>query len=310
MNAEAFRTRIADSEVAFVHDDDGTVHDWKLRSLPAFQFLGLEEFTYPTRWRQLKQGWEHEKGGRQYALPGYGYHVLGGIDLPDGTDLGVITTSYYEEQTQYTISSLVDRYTATEGTLVVVADQRGFQPDRGARPLFQEPFVTHLGSYDRVYRAIEASYNEAGWPLPLRDTKNLFLQDMANLYEFVEGERLTTAAELFDVLEMAPYLPLYRVFGEIFDQPDAHGTGPMATDALIEGLGGWLRRRVEWDRATSSEIARGLNRDVAADASTFDASYAARTPEVAEAATLAEELDSEANCIDAQYYDWLTEATL
>lgn len=310
MNVDAFRKRISDTDVAFVHDDAGNVYDWKLRSLPALQFLGVGEFTYPTSWRQLKHGWEHEKGGQQFGFPGYNYHVLGGIDLSASTDMGVITTSYYERQTQYTISPLVDRYTTSEGTLVVVADDRTFQPDKGARPLYQEPFVTHLGSYDRLYKAIESAYDDAGWDFPLHDTKNRFLQDMANLYEFVEDERLTTTTELFEVLDEAPYLPLYRVFGEIFDQPDAPGTGPLETDDMIDALGGWLRRRIEWDRSTSIEIARTLNRDVATDASAFAPAFAARNPKFAEAASLADNLEPEGSCIDAQYYDWLTETTI
>lgn len=310
MNVDAFRKRIADHEVAFVHDDAGNVYDWKLRSLPALQFLGLNEFTYPTSWRQLKHTWDYEKGGQQYDFSGYTYHVLGNIDLPASTDMGVITTGYYERETQYTIRPLVDRYTKSEGTLVVFADEREFQPANSARPLRQEPFVTDLGTYDRVYTAIEAAYHDAGWGLPLRDTKNRFLQDMANLYEFVEDDRLTTTVELFDVLDDAPYLPLYRVFGTVFEQPDAHGTGPLETDDMVEALGGWLRRRIEWDRATSIEIARGLNRDVAGDVSTFAPSYAARNPKVRDAVDRAEQLTPQANPIDAQYYDWLTEASL
>lgn len=296
------------NEVAFVYDDGGNVYDWKLRSLPALQFLGLHDFTYPTSWRQLKQSWEYEKGGRQYSFPGYEYHVIGGIDLSPANDLGVITTSYYERQTQYSIKPLVDRYTTSDGCLLVVADERQFRPNK-ERPLYQEPFVTELGSYKYVYDTIEEAYEAANWRLPLRKTKNLFLQDNANLYELVEGERLTTAEELFEVLSENPYLPLYAVLGEIFDNPEDHGTEPLETDDTVEALGGWLRRRVEWDRTTSIDIARSLNRDVTADATMFDPSYAARSPETRDAVEAAETLDPEASRVDAQYYDWLTNHT-
>jgi hypothetical protein len=309
VNVAGLRHRIEGHRVAFIHDESGSVYDWKLRSLPALQFLGIAEFTYPTSWRQLKRASEYDKGGKQFSFPGYEYHVLGGIDLAASTALGVITTSYYENETQYTIRPLIDRYTKSGGPLVVVADEKRFQPDGGARPLFHEPFVTHLGSYDQVYSAIEEAYADAGWPLPLRDTKNCFLQDMANVYEFIEGTRIETTTALFDVLADAPYLPLYLVFGTIFDQPDSFGTGPLETDKMVEALGGWLRRRIEWDRSKSIEVATQLNRDVAADPTTFDPSYARRSATVADAASAAESLDYDSNTVDEQYYNWLTQHT-
>ncbi|WP_224333535.1 hypothetical protein [Haloprofundus halobius] len=306
MKLAAVKRRLEANEVAFIHDPEGSVHFWKLRSLPALQHLGVGDFTYPTSWRQLKQTWEYEKGGRQYEFPGCDYHVVGNMDLTADDNLAVVTTSYYEHQTKYSIKQLVDRYTVSEGTLVVVADDRTFQPVGGTRPLYQEQFVDRVGSYERVYEAIEESYADAGWQLPLRDTKNLFAQDNAVLYKFVEGTRLTTVEELLDVLPDAPYLPMYGTFCEIFAAADAQGSGPLENDDKIEALGGWLRRRIEWDRQESIQIARELNRAVADDVETFDLSYAARSPKHRKAKEAARELTPEENDIESKYHDWLT----
>lgn len=306
MSLPVIRNRISEADVAFVHDPEGNVHFWKLRALPAMTYLGIGHATYPTSWRQLKHTWQHDRGGRQYGFPGYDYHVLGGIEVSSTEDMCAITTSYYEQQTQYTINDLVDRYVGSDGTLVVVADERRFQPIGGLRPLYQEPFCERIGAYDRVYDAVVDHYTAAGWELPLQDTKNLFLQDNANLYGLVEGEPPESAAELFDVLTDAPYLPLYGTFSEIFARPDELGVAPLESDDVIEAFGGWLRRRIEWEKGTASEVAHDLNLAVSMEGTVFDPSYARRSPKLREARAAADDLDTDANDINRRYHDWLT----
>jgi hypothetical protein len=303
----AIRKRVTEADVAFVNDPDGNVHYWKLRSFPAFAYLGVTDATYPTLWRQLKHTWQHERGGTQYDFPGYDYHVLGGIDLPSSKDFCVVTTSYYERETQYSVNHLVDRYAGSDGTLVVVADEKRFQPEGGLRPLYMEQFCTHVGSYARVYNAFVAHYDECGWDLPLRNTKNLFLQDNANLYEFVEGERLKSVTDLFDIITDAPYLPLYKTFSDVFARKDQFGVVPLESDDTVEALGGWLRRRIEWDKETASDVAHDLNRAVSLEGTVFDPSYAKRDPKLDEAREAAANLDPEENIISARYQDWLAE---
>lgn len=305
MSLDTIEARIAEADVAFLHDPEGNVHFWKLRALPALLYLGLGHATYPTSWRQLKHTWQHDRGGRQYSFPGYDYHVLGGIDLPPTTDICAITTSYYEKNTQYTINDLVDRYARNEGTLVVVADERRFQPIGGLRPLYQEPFCERIGKYDRVYDAFADRYAEVGWELPLQDTKNLFLQDNANLYELVEGDTLESTEELFSVLTDVPYLPLYGTFSEIFARPNELGVEPLESDDVVEAFGGWLRRRIEWDKPTASTVAHDLNRAVSMEGTAFDPSYAKRSPKLQDARNAAAALDPDANSIEERYYNWL-----
>ena len=305
MSLDVLQKRLTDADVAYIYDPDGSVHYWKLRALPALSYLGIRNATYPTSWRQLKHTWQHERGGRQYSFPGYDYHVLGGIDLAPSEDLCVVTTSYYEQHTQYSINELVDRYTQIDGTLVVIADERRFQPEKGLRPLYQEPFCERIGEYDRLYNAFEDHYTEEGWELPLQDTKNLFLQDNANLYQLVENMSIKSTVKLFDVLPDAPYLPLYRPFSEIFARQNQLGVEPLESEDMVEAFGGWLRRRIEWDKATASKVAHELNRAVSLEGTAFDPSYAKQSPKIGDARRACDELDPDASPIEARYHDWL-----
>lgn len=306
MTLNAIERRLSQADIAFIHDTHGNVHYWKLRSLPAITYLGITNATYPTSWRQLKHTWQYERGGKQYSFPGYEYHVLGGIDLDPAKNLCVITTSYYEKQTQYSVNHLIDRYTQSEGTLVVIADEKQFQPEGSVRPLYQEPVCVKIGDSERIFEAFADRYAECGWDLPLLDTRNLFLHDNANLYELVEGVSFERTTELFDVLPEAPYLPLYRVFSTIFARPDQFGVAPLESEDMIDALGGWLRRRIEWDKSTASDIAQELNRAVSLGGTAFDPSYAQRSPKLKDAAEAATELSPSENDIDHRYHDWLT----
>jgi len=153
------------------------------------------------------------------------------------------------------MNDLVNRYASSEGSLIVVADERRFQPSGGLRPYTTSrsvdisdgttAFMRHLSSITRAKAGDAASRHE-----------NLFVQDNANLYELVEGDPIETTSELFDELTEAPYLPLYKTFSNIFARRNELGVSPLESDDVIEAFGGWLRRRIEWDKSTASEIAR------------------------------------------------------
>jgi len=300
MKPEPLVDKLTRNQIAFVYEPVSNSRWWMLRSLPALQYLGIDHFTFPTSWRQLTQG------GSQHDYLDYEYHVTGNMELPNDADLCVITNEHYETETSYSIEHLVNRFTSREGTLVVIADSPQFTPVGGQRPLYQEPFTERIGDTESLYETFKQQYREYDWDMPLTDTKNVFIQDNANLYEFVVGESLSRAEQLFDALLDAPYLPLYDVFSDIFARPDEYGSVPLNTNDEVPGLGRWLRRRIEWDRQTSISVARELNRAVSRDGSVFDPSYARRSPAIQNARESASELDSEDNPIDARYQEFLT----
>lgn len=304
MKPEALLDKLTRNQVAFAHEPVSNSRWWMLRTLPALQYLGIDHFTFPTSWRQLAQG------GSQYDYLDYEYHVTGNMALPNGADLCVITNEHYETETSYSIEHLVNRFTSREGTLVVIADSPQFTPIGGQRPLYQEQFTERIGNVESFYEAFKQQYRRYDWDMPLIDTKNVFIQDNANLYELVAGDPLSRAEQLFDVLPDAPYLPLYSVFSDIFARPDEYGSVPLNTEDEVPGLGRWLRRRIEWDRQTSTSIARELNRAVSRDGSVFDPSYARRSPAMQNARDSTSKLDPQDNPIDARYQEFLTTEAL
>ena len=301
--------RLQEADVGFVHDETPEQFWWLLRSMPALHYLGFETFTYPTSWRTLNTGGPNQSYTNQFDYLDYQYRVLGEVeDYPDEIgDLVVITTEYYEAQTQYSVSDLINRYSARPETLVVVSNTKRFTPVGAQRPLYMEQFVEHLGPYQRVLSGFTKLYEEAGLEFPLVDSKNLFLQDNANVHELVTGERVTTMPELFTVLVDAPYLPLYEVFTDVFAREEEFGTTPLDEDDLT-GLQRWLRRRGELDKPTADEIARTLNTAVLDDGSTFDPSYAARSPATAKGHEAARDIDKNESSIHKRYWHWLQRA--
>lgn len=305
----AFR-RLSDADVAIVHDDVPETYWWLLRSLPALNYIGFKTFTFPTLWRTLNTGSRFEFYSDQYDYLEYDYKVLGQIEQESfDNDLTVITNEYYESETQYSIDHLVSRYSSRPETLLIVTDSKRFTPRGGQRPLYQEQFVERVGSYDRLYQGFKSIYEEAGWQFPLIDTKNIYLQDNANLYEFVEATQLETAEELFEVLPETPYLPLYDVFSRIFAREDEYGSVPLDEDD-VTGLQRWLRRRIEWERGTATDVAKRLNKSVSEEGRTFDPSYARRSPELRDARRSADNLDPNESSIHKRYRSWLQRSDL
>lgn len=299
INPEPIFDRITDADVAVVYDDVENSRWWLLRCLPALAYRGFEHFTYPTSWRQIGRG-------EYYDELEYDYHWLDDLQEAATTpDLGVVTNEYYERRTAHSINYLVNHYTTTDATLVVVTDQPRFTPEGGQRPLYQEQFATRVGPYDRIFDAYEAHYDRAGVDLPLADTRNLYMQDNANVYELVTDDRIKTTAELFEVLPDAPYLPLYRAFSRMFSREKEPGTELLDSDDQIQALARWLRRRIEWDRTTAKDVAQSLNRAVATDGHTFDTATMRSKSARKAARDAANAIASDASPIHRRYYDWL-----
>jgi len=299
MSLDYLRTRMDQNEVAFIYDEIGDRGFGMLRCLPVIHYLGVHHFTFPKRWRQLSSP-------AQYDYLDYEYELLGEIDLRDEM-LCAITNQNYETHTEFTIRPLLHRYESSEATFVVIADHHDFDPQEGQRMLRMQPFVYDMGSYRQVYSYFEDHYEEVGVGCPLIDTANLFMQDNANLYRMVTGQQLTRTRELFEVLPDAPYLPLYEAFVQIFSRRREPGASPLDSFAEIEGLGRWLRRRLEWDRQKALEVARSLNRRVDADESTFDSAQRSRHPMMEEATSVARTIDSTESDVHERYMRWLSE---
>lgn len=300
MRREQLLSQVQDADIAFIYDPRENSRWGLLRGLPALRYLDVWDFTYPTSWCQFN------RGDRHFEMD-YQYHVVSNaLDIPDDDpDFGVITNTYYEQETQYTIKYLVNRYTMSANTLFVLTDSKQFEPQGAKRPLYQDPDVELVGTYSDVYAEFAETYSEAGWDLPLSDTKNLFLQDNANLYHYVTDDTVTDTIELFEILPEAPFLPLYDALTSVFSRPTELGTVPLDADSGRPELVRWLRRRIEWDRDTAQDIAQNLNESVIDDGSTFDGAAARRSPSVREARLAGNDLDVDSSSINKRYAGWL-----
>lgn len=299
MSYQYFKRQLTKSTIAFVYDP-GVEPAWgRLRVLPAIRYVGVRHFTMPKRWRQLSSV-------RQYDYLDYEYELLGDIDLDDES-LCSITSQNYESHTEYTIMPLLYRYQHRKEPFIVVAHERDFDPQGGQRELQEQPFVTKVGSYQTLYEQFTEHYATHGLDCPLHDTKNLYLQDNANIYELVTGEQLSTTIELFERLPEAPYLPLYGVFVDIFAREDEPGASPLPSYQHIEALGRWLRRRIEWDRQTGLYQARRLNRLVDQDERIFDVTTRMRSHLEHNITEALSTMKSANDDIHNRYEQWLQE---
>ncbi|MEZ3142752.1 hypothetical protein [Halobaculum sp. MBLA0143] len=297
---EPVLARLCESRVSVVYDPVDNSRWRLLRAVPALRYLGVVDVTYPTTWRQI---WGYE----QYDYLDFAYRHLSelGPDDDQPEELCIVTNGHYETETTHSVSAVIERYTH-EGSLVVVTDDRRFTPVGGQRPLDQEPFADRIGDYDRVFDAFERRYERFGHHLPLSDTRNLFVQDNALLYELVEGEPPRTTVELFEALPDAPYLPLYDTFAALFSRPEEYGTAPLDSDDAVDDVSRWLRRRVELDRGTAREIVAEYNRRVGRDGKTFDPAHANQMPALKRGRDAADRLRADASPVDARLHGWLT----
>lgn len=296
MSYRYLKTQLDRAVIAFVYDE-GVDPAWaRLRILPAIRYLEVSRYTFPKRWRQLGSP-------RQYDYLDYEYALLGEMSFGD-EPLCAISSQNYEDHTEYTIRPVLERYKGYDSPLVVAAERSDFDPQGGQRELQEQPFVEKLGSYTQVYREFEDHYREFGFDCPLQDTTNLFLQDNANIYELVTGETLSSTIELFTKLPDLPFLPLYRVFVDMFAREDGPGASPLPTYAHVEGFGRWLRRRIEWDRQTGLRQARRLNRAVDSDGRTFAKKTRMRCTNHHDVASALNNLGAGSE-IHARYRHWL-----
>jgi hypothetical protein len=279
----------------FIYDSSVTRSHRQLRALPAMAYLGYKVFTYPKSWSQLA-------GTETYSLFEHSHTHINDMNVLDAPTC-VITNQNYEEHTPNTIAALRNIPRAEEGRLAICADQRKFQIQGAKRPLRDQHNVI-TRSYEEVYDTFEEHYAEEGYTMPLSDTRNLFLQDNAILYQEVSESTVNGSVELLEVVSEAPYLPLYGSLCRIFNRDESFGSSPLTADEVGEFVK-WLRCRVEWDNKTAERITEMLNKQVLEDSNVF--AHATRidhttTTEVRETKS---GLENRSHSLERRMYRWL-----
>lgn len=302
MSIAYLQNLIDQADVAFIHDTIGKRGFGMLRTLPAIHYLGTNRFTFPKSWRQLESP-------AQYDYLGYDYELLGEIGPPE-SNLCAISDQNYEEHTEFTLSPVILAYESnpSDATLVVIGDTPDFDPQEGQRPLREQPFVKHLGSAQTIYNHFEEYYESRELRCPLSDTANIFMQDNANIYRLVTGERLSHTRELFEVLPDAPYLPLYAGLASIFSRETQPGASPLDSFEELQALGKWLRRRLEWDYQRGISVARRMNNVVSENERTFDSAQITRHADVLGAQDALQKVQDKSD-VHRRYAEWVMELT-
>lgn len=294
MGLDALRYWLQQDHV-FVYDLSATRSFRQLRILPAMSYLGYKVFTYPKSWSQLA-------GTETYPLFDHSHTNITNMDVLDGPTC-VITNHNYEENTPDTIGKLRNVPRVDDGRLAICADQKNFRIQGAKRPLRDQHNVI-TRSYQDIYDIFEEHYAEAGYTMPLSDTKNLFLQDNAILFEEVSGSAVHGSEELFDVLSDAPYLPLYESLCRVFNRDDSFGSSPLTADEVSEFMK-WMRRRVEWDNKTAERVTEMLNKQVLEDSNKFAHATRIDHTSTTEAREAQSRLDPEAHSLEHRLYHWL-----
>ncbi|WP_435362363.1 hypothetical protein [Haloarchaeobius sp. DFWS5] len=319
MNWEQLKYWWTNSEVVYVDEPlERRFGFGMLRSLPAVNRINLVVqqgnvnegadtsstglFTYPKQWRQLGNV-------EQFGMEPHEWRLLDEIE-PASRPVGIFTNTWYEQKLPYSIGQLVSKCRRSGRPVYVFADDREFQIDSATRPLREEHYTFSVeGGYPVVYDALKEYYQSQGIRFPLSDTRNIFLQDNAFLFNEIQSRKsVSSAQELFDVVSEAPYLPLYGSLIQIFNRNDSKGSDAIPSEEL-DAFRKWLMRRINWSSSISRDVAESLNERVLADANVFAAPTRVNHPTKIDVDEYLPKLTDGSSPLHYLYARWLNEGT-
>lgn len=293
-------------DVLVISDIQGSNYGYGLlRALPAIslisQIFSLKpRFTYPKTWRQLNSV-------KQVGMYPHDWRRLQDIDDP-ATPYGIITNEYYEQSSPYSIQSLIARCRKAGQPVFLVTNTDNFQYQGQSRPVTDNGYAFDVGDYTMLFDIISDFYLEAGYHLPLQDTKNLFLQDNAILLNAIShSERsITTVEMLFEELPQAPYLPLFSAFTNIFNPGDEFNSSPLEQSKL-DGFRKWLQRRIDRTQQECRTLAEQLNRSVIEDPNSFATATQIGHKTEPDVREFLSQHQHSSDPIETKYVDWLAQ---
>lgn len=278
-----------------------------LRTLPAIDHIAttiLEQpkYTYPLRWRKLG----NVKRFGMYPHEWVNSNKIANVSTP----YGILTNEYYEHKLPYSVQPVLNKIRQANQTGFLVTDDENIELQPDDRPLADHGHVRDIGEYSEVYEVLKSHYNSLGYPFPLTDTRNLFLQDNAILYNIIspDADEITDVEGLLDVVRFAPYLPLYSALTTIFNRDDSFGAVSLPEDEL-KGFRKWIQRRIDRPQSECREFAELLNRYVLNDNTVFTVQSQIEHPSFTSVREFLSSLDAESNPVDRKFAGWLQEVT-
>ncbi len=188
---------------------DDALADHPLRIVALLNKLRVTVLTYPYKWRLI--------GSSACSLVPHEWildeHARSLVSAD--TSLAIISSLGIESAApRFSISSTVDGFVeqARENRLWIVVDDRTFRFHGELRPIAEEPWAS-LVKHDELYEQISRWFERRGWSFPLRDTKSVYFQLQAAVYNKVLHEDCSRLETLIHNLPEAPFLTLWEDLG-------------------------------------------------------------------------------------------------
>ncbi len=168
-----------------------------LRSIPILQLLGVKDFTYPIGWRKISKKY------KQFTpIPHEFVHIDQILEENKGSEQKycMISKSRYGDYSfDYAIHKIL--ISAKHDYLFVLNEQdackktlSGFVRPVKETELFHENYFTYYTEmYQRIVKTLKENYN---WKLDFTQTQNLFLNNLAYIFNEIDNKKFDTVKEL------------------------------------------------------------------------------------------------------------------
>jgi len=308
MDWDDLRYWVQARDIIICHDSQSAGWGYGLlRTLPAIDHIATvmidtPRYTYPKQWRQLGD------------VAQFGMYPHDWVRLQDISDVespfGILTNEHYEQEWPYTVSPGVSKVRRVGQTVFLVSDIEDFELQMDSRPIADHAYVKDIGEYADIYTVLRNHYTELGYPHPLSDSRNLFLQDNAILYNNIHDQDsdVSSVDDLFDHLPDAPYLPLYSAMTGIFNRDDSFGAVALP-ETELEGFRKWLQRRIDRSKSECRDLAEAINRQVIDENIVFTVESQIEHKTFKRARDFIVSSDPGNNPIERKYVDWVQEVT-
>jgi hypothetical protein len=278
-----------------------------LRTLPAIDhvatvMIDAPQYTYPKQWRQLGDV-------AQFGMFPHEWIRLQDISNVE-SPFGILTNEHYEQESPYTISPAISKVRHVGQTVFLISDIEDFKLEMDSRPLADHGYVKDIGEYADLYTILNSHYTEHGYPHPLSDSRNLFLQDNAIIYNNIHdpASDISAVEDLFDRLPDAPYLPLYSAMTRIFNRDDSFGAVALPDTELV-GFRKWLQWRIDRSQSECRDLAETINGRVLDENTVFTVESQIEHKTFNRAREFVASLDPGDNPIERKYVGWIQGVT-
>ncbi|MGQ9643597.1 MAG: hypothetical protein ACUVT3_07055 [Ignavibacterium sp.] len=172
-----------ETRLAVVIDPRLSASSGQLRALPLLLRLGLPKYSTIPEWGEPCQALFPESSYTKYYS-----------DLSE--DSIVVFTSEKLERTQrFTASLFLDKLSAGEiKKCLFIVDQENFRVRRSARPLIHN---ANFYYFEEIFKNFLSYRRRRGIDFPLKDTYNVFLQELAYKLQKILNKNISWSHELF-----------------------------------------------------------------------------------------------------------------